>query len=185
MAPMSSEGASPRLAMAMMQAGFSALAPACHQTPTRQKESASGASTPSRQDTPTRIMEEALQAMSLGEQHPPSTIASLMTLPAELRLEIFDYLIRPGDVYIHWSARVAHHDVRFAHILEDWDKDTNSHHWAPSLTERATLPPCSPTHPEAQLFLVCKQLYDEAMHYYLTKNTFHIMGADYHLPYLS
>jgi hypothetical protein len=108
-----------------------------------------------------------------------------MALPAELRLEIFDYLIRPGDVYIHWSARAAHHDIRFAHILEDWDKDTNSHHWAPSLTERTTQSPHSPTHPEAQLFLVCNQLYDESMHYYLTKNTFHIMGSDHHLPYLS
>jgi hypothetical protein len=144
-----------------------------------------GASASSGQDTPTRIMEEAFRVLDLEETHPPSNTASLMTLPTELRLEIFDYLIRPGDVYIHWSARAAHHDIRFAHILEDWDKDTTSDQLLLSLPERTTKPPRSPTHPEAQLFLVCKQLYNEAMHYYLTKNTFHIMGADYHLPYLS
>jgi hypothetical protein len=144
-----------------------------------------GASASSGQDTPTRIMEEAFRVLDLEETHPPSNTASLMTLPTELRLEIFDYLIRPGDVYIHWSARAAHHDIRFAHILEDWDKDTTSDQLLLSLPERTTKPLRSPTHPEAQLFLVCKQLYNEAMHYYLTKNTFHIMGADYHLPYLS
>jgi hypothetical protein len=144
-----------------------------------------GVSSSSGQDIPTRIMEEAFGALGLDETHPPSNTASLMSLPAELRLEIFEYLIRPGDVYIHWSARAAHHDVRFAHILKDWDKDTTSDRLLLSSPERTTKPPRSPTHPEAQLFIVCKQLYNEAMHYYLTKNTFHIMGSDHHLPYLS
>lgn len=98
---------------------------------------------------------------------------------------MFDYLIRPGDVYIRWNARAANHDIRFAHILEDWDSDPPSNTYLPLHRAPAIKPPRSPTHCETQLFLVCKQLCDEAMHHYLTKNTFHIMGLDYALPYLS
>ena len=130
-------------------------------------------------------MESAFAALSLGDCEPPSRSATLLDLPAELRLEIFDYILRPGDVYIRWNARAAHHDIRFAHILEDWDSDAPSNTWLPMLRTPITQPPRSPTHCETQLFLVCKQLCDEAMHYYLTKNTFHIMGPDCALPYLS
>lgn len=110
-----------------------------------------------------------------------------MGLPAELRLQVYDYLIRPGDVYVRFSARGAHHDIRFAHILEDWDSNTTTpSRWLPLMGgASATRPPRSPTHAETQLFLVCKQLHDEAMHYYLTRNTFHLMGTDCALPYLS
>jgi hypothetical protein len=135
--------------------------------------------------TLTSDMESALAALGLGDSGIPSHKATLMKLPAELKLEIFDYLLRPGDVYIRWNARSAHHDIRFAHILEDWDSDSISNTWLPLLRANAPEPPRSPTHCETQLFLVSKQLRDEAMHYYLTKNTFHIMGTDCALPYLS
>jgi len=131
-------------------------------------------------------MESAFAALILDSNapHKPTT---LLDLPAELKLEIFDYILRPGDVYIRWNARAAHHDIRFAHILDNWDSDPPADAWLPTcmLHARAVQPPRSPTHSETQLFLVCKQLRDEAMHYYLTKNTFHIMGTDCALPYLS
>ena len=121
---------------------------------------------------------------SLSQFDAPSGVTSLMTLPAELKYEIFDYLVRPGDVYVHWSARAANHDVRFTHILEEWDVDSNENNPIPHkhLSSQRFR---SPTSAQTQLFLVCKQLHDEAMHYYLTKNTFHIMGPDSALPYLS
>jgi hypothetical protein len=129
-------------------------------------------------------LESAFAALALGDSDPPShKPTTLLDLPAELKLEIFDYLLRPGDVYIRWNARAAHHDIRFAHILEDWDSTPAP--WLPTLGACPPQPPASPTHSETQLFLVCKQLHDEAMHYYLTKNTFHIMGRDSALPYLS
>lgn len=109
-----------------------------------------------------------------------SNTTTLMTLPAELRLEIFEYLIRPGDVYIRYRAKAANHDVRFSHIIEDWDASTPS---PAHLTDKS--PPKAPTSAETQLFLVSMQLRDEAMHYYLTQNTFHMMGSDCALPYLS
>lgn len=130
-------------------------------------------------------LESAFAALALEDSDPPPHKTTLLDLPAELKLEIFDYLLRPGDVYIRWNARAAHHDIRFAHILEDWDSNPASNTWLPTLRPRAPQPPRSPTHCETQLFLVCKQLHDEAMHYYLTKNTFHIMGPDSALPYLS
>lgn len=133
----------------------------------------------------TRNMESAFAALTLGDTKTPSDHATLMALPAEIRLEIFDYILRPGDVYIRWSARAAHHDIRFAQILENWDSDQTPNTWLPLMCARATQPPLSPTHSETQLFLVSRQLRDEAMHYYLTKNTFHIMGSDCALPYLS
>lgn len=105
---------------------------------------------------------------------------TLMTLTAELRLEVFEYLIRPGDVYIRYRAKAANHDVRFSHILEEWDASSPC---PAHLTTRS--PPKAPTSAEIQLFLVSKQLRDEAMHYYLTQNTFHMMGSDCALPYLS
>lgn len=126
-------------------------------------------------------IESAFAALGLGESKAPT----LLNLPAELRLEIFDYILHPGDVYIRWNARAANHDIRFAHILEDWDSDAPPNTYLPLRRGPATQPPRSPTHCETQLFLVCKQLCDEAMHYYLTKNTFHIMGPDCALPYLS
>lgn len=108
-----------------------------------------------------------------------------MGLPAELRLQIYDYLIHPGDIYVRFTARAAHHDIRFAHILEDGDSNATPSRWFPLMGEHATRPPRSPTHAETQLFLVSKHLHEEAMHYYLTQNTFHLMGADCALPYLS
>jgi len=137
------------------------------------------------QRTLTHNMTSALAALTVEDPEKPSNHATLMELPAELKLEIFDHLLRPGDVYIRWHARAAHHDIRFAHILENWDSDPISTTWIPLLRARATQPPHSPTHCETQLFLVSRQLRDEAMHYYLTKNTFHIMGTDCALPYLS
>jgi len=130
-------------------------------------------------------IESAFAALALRNSQKPSSKTTLLSLPAELRLEIFDYLLRPGDVYIRWNARAANHDIRFAHILEDWDSDPAPETWLPTLRPRTPQPPRSPTHCETQLFLVCKQLHDEAMHYYLTKNTFQIMGVDCALPYLS
>lgn len=112
-----------------------------------------------------------------------STSASnttLMTLPAELRLKIFECLIRPGDVYIRYRAKAANHDVRFSHINEEWDASSPS---PAHVTDKS--PPKAPTSVETQLFLISKQLRDEAMHYYLTQNTFHMMGSDCALPYLS
>jgi len=136
--------------------------------------------------TLTSNMESAFAALALGDSKTPSRTATLLDLPAELKLEIFDYILRPGDVYIRWNARAAHHDIRFAHILEDWDSSTAADTWLPTLRTRAPRqPPPSPTHCETQLFLVSRQLRDEAMQYYLTKNTFHLMGADCALPYLS
>jgi hypothetical protein len=129
-------------------------------------------------------MKSAFAALSLGDPT-SSHSATLLDLPAELKLEIFDYLLRPGDVYIRWNARAAHHDIRFAHILEGWDSDSISNTWLPLLHSRVPQPPRAPTHCETQLFLVSRQLCDEAIHYYLTKNTFHIMGTDCALPYLS
>jgi hypothetical protein len=129
-------------------------------------------------------LESAFAALALGDSDPPPhKPTTLLDLPAELKLEIFDYLLRPGDVYIRWNARAAHHDIRFAHILEGWDSTPAP--WLPTLGARPPQPPHSPTHCETQLFLVSKQLRDEAMHYYLTQNTFHIMGRDSALPYLS
>jgi hypothetical protein len=132
-----------------------------------------------------RNMASAFSALALGDCETPPHKTTLLNLPAELKLEIFDYILRPGDVYIRWNARAAHHDIRFAHILEDWDSDATPNTWMPILHTRAPKPPRSPTHCETQLFLVCKQLRDEAMHHYLTKNTFHIMGGDCALPFLS
>lgn len=137
------------------------------------------------QFAPPPSIESAFAALALRNSQTPSSKTTLLSLPAELKLEIFAYLLRPNDVYIRWNARAAHHDIRFAHILEDWDNDAPSNTWLPILRARTPQPPRSPTHCETQLFLVCKQLRDEAMHYYLTKNTFHIMGADCALPYLS
>jgi hypothetical protein len=113
-----------------------------------------------------------------------SSATTLMTLPAELKFEVFDRLIRPGDVYVHWSARAANHDVRFTHILEEWDMDDIQSTPIPHkhLSNQAAR---SSTSPQTQLFLICKQLRQEAMHYYLSHNTFHLMGADSQLPYPS
>ena len=155
-----------RLTMALLGAGLSALSFAGH-------------------PTPARTLESAFKALTLRDHHHPTTQASLLALPAELRLEIFDYLIRPGDVYVRWSARAAHHDVRFTHYMEDWDNDPSLDDWLTSQRVVTAKPPRSPTHAEVQLFLVCTQLRDEGIHYYLTKNTFHLMGADCALPYLS
>jgi hypothetical protein len=109
---------------------------------------------------------------------------TLMTLPAELKLAIFDYLLRPGDVYVHWSARAANHDVRFTHILEEWDIDAREDNPIPHkhLGNECDHPPTSS---QTQLFLVSKQMRQEAMHYYLSHNTFHLMGNDSQLPYPS
>ena len=130
-------------------------------------------------------LESAFAALALEDSDPPPHKTTLLDLPAELKLEIFDYLLRPGDVYIRWNARAAHHDIRFAHILEDWDSNTTPSRWYPLMGASATRPPHSPIHAETQLFLVSKPLHEEAMHYYLTQNTFHLMGADCALPYLS
>jgi len=123
---------------------------------------------------------------SLSEFDVTSGPATLMTLPAELKLEIFDHLIRPGDVYVHWSARAANHDVRFTHILEEWDANDRENNPIPSKHLAKHLQPLrSPTSPQTQLFLVCKQLRQETLHYYLSHNTFHLMGSDSQLPYPS
>jgi len=120
----------------------------------------------------------------LSQSEAPTGSTTLMTLPAEIKLEIFDYLIRPSDVYVHWSARAANHDVRFAHILEEWDVGARENNPIPHdlLTNRALR---SPTTSQTQLFLVCQQMRQEAMHYYLSHNTFHLMGNDSSLPYPS
>jgi hypothetical protein len=122
---------------------------------------------------------------TLSQFEAPSGATSLMTLPAELKFEIFDYLVRPGDVYVHWSARAANHDVRFTHILEDWDMDARENNPIPHNKHLSSQPARSPTGSQTQLFLVCKQLRQEAMHYYLSHNTFHLMGNDSQLPYPS
>lgn len=115
---------------------------------------------------------------------------SLMTLPPELRLEIFEYLVHPGEVYIRFRPKVANHDVRFSHILDEWDAETpRPINYLPlSIPKKPKArkqPPQAPTSAQTQLFLVSKQLRDEAMHHYLTMNTFYIMGSDCALPYLS
>ena len=115
-----------------------------------------------------------------------SKVATLMTLPAELKLEIFDHLLRPGDVYVHWSARSANHDVRFTHLREEWDVDSKENNTLPSKHLSKHLQPLrSPARSQTQLFLVSKQIRQEAMHYYLAHNTFHLMGTDCQLPYPS
>jgi hypothetical protein len=114
----------------------------------------------------------------------PSGVTTLMTLPAELKFEIFDYLLRPDDVYVHWSARAANHDVRFTHILEEWDVDALENDTIPH-KQLCTQHDRSPTSSQTQLFLVSKQMRQEAMHYYLSNNTFHLMGNDSQLPYPS
>ena len=119
---------------------------------------------------------------ALTETDTPS--ASLMKLPAELKFEIFDYLLRPDDVYVHWSARAANHDVRFTHILEEWDVDACENNTIPH-KRLSTQRDCSPTSSQTQLFLVSKQMRQEAMHYYLSHNTFHLMGNESQLPYPS
>jgi hypothetical protein len=134
-----------------------------------------------------RNIESTFSALTLRGKHTPSKKqkASLMTIPAELRLEIFDYVLRPGEVYVRWSARAAHHDIRFSHILEEWDSDPDPSNWLTLQSARVPKSPRSPPHAETQLFLVSKQFSYEATHHYLTKNTFHIMGVDHQLPYLS
>jgi hypothetical protein len=121
---------------------------------------------------------------TLSQFDASSGVTGFMALPVELKLEIFDYLIRPGDVYVHWTARAANHDVRFTHILEEWDMDARENNPIPHkhLGDQHLH---SPTSPQTQLFLVCKQLRQEAMHYYLSHNTFHLMGNDSKLPYPS
>jgi hypothetical protein len=130
----------------------------------------------------TRDVPNDTDPLSQFEAPPGGT--SLMTLPAELKFEIFDYLVRPGDVYVHWSARAANHDVRFTHILEEWDMDARENSPIPH-KHLFSQPTRSPTRSQTQLFLVCKQLRQEAMHYYLSHNTFHLMGNDSQLPYPS
>lgn len=82
-------------------------------------------------------LESAFAALGLGESKAPT----LLNLPAELRLEIFDYILRPGDVYIRWNARAANHDIRFGHILEDWDSDAPPNTYLPLRRGPATQPP--------------------------------------------
>lgn len=124
-----------------------------------------------------------LAALALGSKPSPRLSLSLMGLPSELRLEVFDYILNPGNVYIRWSAKAAAHDIRFANIIEDSGVETTPVRWLAQTSRRARRG--APTNPQTQLFLVSKQLRDEAMQYYLSRNTFHVMGADCALPYLS
>lgn len=158
------DGLATRLSLALLEAGLAALNIGVHKTSKKHLKSAFAA---------------------LLHNNQASNHATLLGLPGELRLEIFDYLLRPGDVYVRWSARAAHHDVRFSHILEEWDSQHSPDRWLPLQQVRYDEPPRSPTRAEVQIFLVCKQLRDEGVHYYLTKNTFHLMGTDCALPYLS
>lgn len=112
-----------------------------------------------------------------------TTEINLMTIPPELRLVVFDYLLKPDNVYVRWSSRAASYDVRFAHIVERHEAFTPDR-WLVDPTVQPKQP-AKPTSAATSLFLVCRQLRDEAMQYYLAHNTFHIMGLDGALPYLS
>lgn len=109
---------------------------------------------------------------------------SLLALPLELKYDIFDLILKPNNVYVRWSARAASHDVRFADVLEAWDGDSTPVRWLPQLPSSRPSP-AKPSTAETQLFLVNKQLRDEAMQFYLASNTFHLMGLDTSLPFLS
>lgn len=109
--------------------------------------------------------------------------ARLLTLPAELRLEIYDHLLVPGDVLVRHSRHATEYDVRFPSPLTEVVKynDRDRWRWQPdSHTWQKKAPKA-----ETQLFLVCKSVRDEAMQHFLATNTFVMMGVDFKLPYMS
>ncbi|OQO02064.1 hypothetical protein B0A48_12538 [Cryoendolithus antarcticus] len=40
-----------------------------------------------------------------------------LDLPAELRLQVYDLVLRPGDVFVNCKPRHLQHDVRFSRFL--------------------------------------------------------------------
>lgn len=140
------------------------------------------------------------------DSKPPPYRAALTTIAPELRLAIYDYLLITEDVFVRWKDRAARYDIRF-HDIFDRDIEDRMYRWRPladisngQQTRRHSGTDIKENSargvwfwdnrwdlhkPQTQLFLVCKLIYEEAMYHYLTKNTFHIMGTDCGLPYLS
>jgi len=130
------------------------------------------------------------------ESKPPPYVAALTTVAPEIRLAIYDYLFIMGDVFVRWNDRAARYDLRFTDIF-DRDIEERMYKWRPLRDDRAARTTERARgvwfwdnrwklhKPQTQLFLVCKLVSDEAMHHYLTKNSFHIMGTDCGIPYLN
>lgn len=81
-----------------------------------------------------------------------------MDLPEELRLDIYDLLLTPGDVHVRWSRQSAGGDVRYQGMVEgEQDK---------------------PTKAGLQLLQVSKKIRDGAIKQFLSNNVFHIMDGE-------
>ncbi|KAK5695937.1 hypothetical protein LTR97_008357 [Elasticomyces elasticus] len=102
-------------------------------------------------------LDQALEiAKPLLQPKPPScTTSHFLDLPKELRLSIYEYLVVPGTITIRFREDRRKRDQRYDKIIE-------------------------PSYAETQLFLVSKQVKDEALPVYYAFNKFCCHGLSFH-----
>ncbi|KAK4950880.1 hypothetical protein LTR10_010873 [Elasticomyces elasticus] len=98
---------------------------------------------------------EVAKCLLLQPKPPSCTKSHFLNLPKELRLSIYEYLVVPGTITIRFNKDRRERDQRYDTIAE-------------------------PSYGETQLFLVSKQVKDEALPLYYLSNRFICHGLSFH-----